>query len=82
MSRRPPRDVSDATRLIRVGKAPAKLARSVGPPIQRGSTVLLPNAAALYDERQPTYGRGGLAAQETLMDACLLYTSPSPRDRG
>jgi len=45
------------------------MAKTVGPPIQRGSTVLLPNAAALYDEAQPTYGRGGLATQETLMSA-------------
>jgi cysteine-S-conjugate beta-lyase len=60
---------TDATRLIRSGKAPAKLARTVGPPIQKGSTVLLPNAAALYDERQPTYGRAGLAAQDALTSA-------------
>jgi len=45
------------------------MAKTVGPPIQRGSTVLLPDAAALYDEAQPTYGRGGLATQETLMSA-------------
>ena len=66
MTRRPN---TDATRLIRSGKAPAKLARTVGPPIQKGSTVLLPNAAALYDERQPTYGRAGLAAQDALTSA-------------
>jgi cystathionine beta-lyase len=60
---------SDATSLIRAGRAPERLARTVGPPIQKGSTVLLENAASLYDEDQPTYGRGGLAAQETLMSA-------------
>jgi cystathionine beta-lyase len=59
----------EATRLIRAGKAPDALPRTVGPPIQRGSTVLLPNAAALYDESQPTYGRAGLAAQATLASA-------------
>jgi cystathionine beta-lyase len=64
-----PGKVSDATRLIRAGKAPAELLRTVGPPIQKGSTVLLPNAAALYDDRKPTYGRGGLAAQATLISA-------------
>jgi cystathionine beta-lyase len=60
---------SEATRMIRAGKPPAELARTVGPPIQKGSTVLLPSAAALYDEDRPTYGRAGLAAQETLMSA-------------
>ena len=60
---------SEATRLIRAGKAPKDLLRTVGPPLQRGSTVLVPNAAALYDERRPTYGRAGLAAQQALMEA-------------
>ena len=66
MSKRP---ISDATRMIRSGKAPTTLVRTVGPPIQKGSTVLLPNAAALYDDRAPTYGRGGLAAQDALTSA-------------
>jgi cystathionine beta-lyase len=48
---------------------PERLARTVGPPIQKGSTVLLPDAASLYDITQPTYGRGGLATQETLISA-------------
>jgi len=60
---------SEATRLIRAGKAPTDLLRTVGPPVQRGSTVLVPNAAALYDTRRPTYGRAGLAAQDALMSA-------------
>jgi cystathionine beta-lyase len=60
---------SEATRLIRAGKARADLLRTVGPPVQKGSTVLVPNAAALYDTRRPTYGRAGLAAQETLTSA-------------
>ncbi len=60
---------SEATRLIRAGKAPSDLLRTVGPPMQKGSTVLVPNAAALYDTRRPTYGRAGLAAQDTLMSA-------------
>jgi cysteine-S-conjugate beta-lyase len=42
----------------------------VGPPIQKGSTVLLPHARALYDdESHLTYGRGGLAAHEALKSA-------------
>jgi cystathionine beta-lyase len=60
---------SEATRLIRAGHARADQLRTVGPAVQRGSTVLVPNAAALYDTRRPTYGRAGLAAQETLMSA-------------
>jgi cystathionine beta-lyase len=60
----------DATRAIRAGKAPASLPRTVGPPIQKGSTILLPNAASLYDDDgYITYGRQGLAAQTTLMEA-------------
>src|SRR5277367_2110578 len=59
----------DSTRLIHAGGGDRKLARTVGPPIQKGSTVLMPDAASLYDESQPTYGRAGLAAQETLMAA-------------
>ncbi|HWF77493.1 MAG TPA: cystathionine beta-lyase [Caulobacteraceae bacterium] len=60
---------SEATRLIRAGKAPADLLRTVGPPIQKGSTVLIGRAADLYDDRRPTYGRGGLAAHEALAAA-------------
>ncbi|HVN00140.1 MAG TPA: cystathionine beta-lyase [Caulobacteraceae bacterium] len=66
---RPRKPTGDATRLIRAGTTPERLARTVGPPIQKGSTVLLPSAASLYDESQPTYGRQGLAAQETLISA-------------
>jgi cystathionine beta-lyase len=61
--------MDEKTRLIRAGAAPDPLAKTVGPPIQRGSTVLMPNAAALYDHGQVTYGRQGLAAQATLQDA-------------
>jgi cystathionine beta-lyase len=62
--------MDDETRLIRAGAAPKALAKTVGPPIQKGSTVLLPNAASLYDdEGQLTYGRQGLAAQAALQQA-------------
>ena len=60
---------SEATRLIRAGKARPDLLRTVGPPVQKGSTVLVQSAAALYDTSRPTYGRAGLAAQETLTSA-------------
>lgn len=62
--------MSDETRLIRAGRSPDKLAKTVGPPIQKGSTVLLPDAEALYDDvSQVTYGRQGLAAHAALADA-------------
>jgi cystathionine beta-lyase len=66
--------MSDETRLIHAGKAPAgPLARTVGPPIQKGSTVLLPDAASLYDDDgQLTYGRAGLAAQAALQEALAV----------
>lgn len=65
--------MKDETRLIRAGAAPKTLAKTVGPPIQRGSTVLLPNAASLYDDdHHITYGRQGLAAQAALADALAV----------
>jgi cystathionine beta-lyase len=62
--------MDDETRLIRAGASPKTLAKTVGPPIQKGSTVLLPNAASLYDDDSYlTYGRQGLAAQAALQGA-------------
>lgn len=62
--------MSDETRLIHAGHAAGPLARTVGPPIQKGSTVLLPRAAALYDDENfVTYGRSGLSAQTSLRQA-------------
>lgn len=62
--------MDEETRLIRSGQPAGPLARTVGPPIQKGSTVLLPNAAALYDDDAfVTYGRKGLAAQAALIQA-------------
>ncbi len=46
-----------------------ELPRTVGPPIIKGSTVLLTDPASLYDESLPTYGRGGLATQNALSAA-------------
>jgi cysteine-S-conjugate beta-lyase len=59
------------TRLIHGSrhKASTKLAETVGPPIQRGSTVLLPNAAAIHDYSQISYGRQGLASHQALVAA-------------
>lgn len=59
----------DKTRLIRAGAVSQPLAKTVGPPVQRGSTVLMPTAESLYDHDQVTYGRQGLAAQAALQDA-------------
>ena len=58
------------TRLIRAGHTSAPLVETVGPPVQKGSTVLLPDAAALYDDdNYITYGRQGLSAQHALIEA-------------
>ncbi len=62
--------MSDETRLIHAGALDAPLVKTVGPPIQKGSTVLLPNAASLYDDdNYVTYGRAGLSAQTALISA-------------
>mgnify|MGYP003595116829 CR=1 FL=1 len=62
--------MDETSRLIRAGsKAPSGLNRTVGPPIQKGSTILMPDAASLYDVTQTTYGRAGLASHDALIDA-------------
>lgn len=62
--------MAEETRLIRAGSKPRALVKTVGPPIQKGSTVLLPDAASLYDDdNYLTYGRQGLSAQAALCDA-------------
>jgi cystathionine beta-lyase len=57
-----------ATRLIRAGVEAGQSAavRTVGPVLQRASTVILPNAEALYDERRPTYGMNSMAVHDAL----------------
>jgi cystathionine beta-lyase len=65
MSRKP----SDRTTVIHHAGETGPLAKTVGPPIQRGSTVLMPNARSLYDPTQVSYGRGGLEPQNALMSA-------------
>ena len=61
--------MKDATRLIRSGAESRPLARTVNPPIQRASTVLLPDAASLYDPAQVSYGRDGLSTRDALCEA-------------
>ena len=66
----PPTQRREETRLIRAGYAAGPAARTVGPAVQKGSTVLLPDAASLYDDAsQLTYGRQGLSAQFALQAA-------------
>lgn len=60
--------MDEKTRLIHAGKSPRNPPRSIGPAIQRGSTVLMANAKALYDEPL-SYGRSGLSTHLTLIDA-------------
>ena len=65
--------MADETRLIRAGASAKPLAKTVGPPIQKGSTVLLPDAAALYDDDSyVTYGRQGLSAHDALREALAV----------
>lgn len=67
---RPPFVSKAATRLIHSGHGAGPVAKTVGPPIQKGSTVLLPDAASLYDDASHlTYGRQGLSAQFALQAA-------------
>ena len=61
--------MKDTTRIIRAGAEPRPLARTVNPPIQRASTVLLPNAASLYDPSQVSYGRASLSVRDALCEA-------------
>lgn len=57
--------MDEKTRLIHAGRDAAPRARTVGPAIQRGSTILLPDSRALYEE-DLGYGRAGLCAQDAL----------------
>lgn len=60
---------SDFTRAIRAGAASRPLVRTVSPPIQRASTVLMKSAAALYDHNEVSYGRAGLQPYGALCEA-------------
>ncbi len=61
--------MDEETRLIRKGSSQDLPARTVNPPIQRGSTVLMPNAASLYDDSEISYGITGLASPTALQSA-------------
>lgn len=57
------------TRLLRTGAGGSATAKTVAPPLQRGSTVLLPDAKSLYDYSLVSYGRLGLSMQTALAEA-------------
>ena len=61
--------MKDETRLIRAGGEHGPLAKTVNPPVQRASTVLLPDAQSLYAPGQTSYGRVGLSPRDSLCDA-------------
>jgi cystathionine beta-lyase len=66
----PPKSGRDETRLMRAGQGVGPAVKTVGPAVQKGSTVLLPDAASLYDDKgRLTYGRQGLSAQFALREA-------------
>ena len=60
--------LSKKTRLIRAGSKTQARMKTVSPPLQRGSTVLMPDARSLY-ARNDTYGRLGLSMQTALAEA-------------
>lgn len=73
---------STATRAIRAGAKASLEAKTVNPPIQRGSTVLMPGGKAMYDPKLVSYGRSGLQPHASLRTAlaemedaagCVLY---------
>ena len=73
--------VAPETRLIRAGARDCDLVKTVAPPIQKGSTVLLPNAAALYDDdAYLTYGRAGLLSPDSGMGMPLLAETAEKKD--
>ncbi len=66
------------TRLLRAGSQVTAEAKTVAPPLQRGSTVLLPDARSLYDYSQTSYGRLGLSMQAALAEAVGELEGASP----
>lgn len=66
MTRRP---IQEQTRIVHGGAGAGPIAATVNPPLQRGSTVLASCAAALYDNSELTYGRGGLSPHDQLRAA-------------
>lgn len=63
------RNVTESTRLIHGEALCDRLQRTPGPPIHRGSTILLDSCEQVYDPSLVTYGRVGLTTQRSLRDA-------------
>lgn len=61
--------MDEETRLIRTGASSAPPPKTVNPAIQRGSTVLMANAADLYDDSLVSYGITGLSTPTALQAA-------------
>lgn len=61
--------LSKRTRLLHAGSGGDFSPRTVAPPLQRGSTVLMDDAKSLYDYSKVSYGRSGLAMQNALAEA-------------
>ncbi len=65
---------------VRAGAGGGLVARTVNPPVQRGSTVLIKEARSLYDPELVTYGRGGLQPHAALCEAlCELEGAAGAR---
>jgi len=64
-----PKSLKDATTLTHVGASDQPLrTRAVAPALQRGSTVLMPDAASLYASDTPTYGMNSHTIHAALVD--------------
>ena len=59
------------TRLTLAGRDPARFDGAVNPPIHRATTLLLADAAELYDAPKQTYALDGMAVQEALKQALI-----------
>lgn len=59
------------TRLALAGRDLVRNEGAVNPPLQRATTLLLPEAGDLYDAAKKTYGLDGMAVQEALCEALL-----------
>ena len=69
-----PRDLSRyrlETRLAHAGRNPAQQEGAVNPPVQRATTIIIPDADDLYGSAKQTYGLEGMSVQRALKQALL-----------
>jgi cystathionine beta-lyase len=65
--------MQDRTRLSRSNRSAPGRNRPVNPPVERATTLLMPDAAGLYDLSQgPVYGLQGSAAHQELREAVAV----------